>query len=269
MKNNFEWLKKFPIKNLQEMGYLPPGKDRLELLEGLLHFFRVPGVDQWASYYSKTATSFRKSPSFTDDLPHIATWLRVGEKIAEQVETHPYNKEKFSANLKKIRDLTNKSPKEFEPEMKKLCAEAGVALVFVPEFQKTHVSGATRWLSSDKAMIVMSLRHKTNDHFWFTFFHEAAHILKHGRKEIFIDSKELDKSDKEEEANRFSRNMLIPEKEYNRFVKAAHFYEKDILEFAKKNTIHPAIVVGRLQREDHIDHGWHNGFKEKFELKGI
>ena len=52
---------------------------------------------------------------------------------------------------------------------------------------KTCVSGATRWVGSDKAIIQLSLRYKTNDHLWFTFFHEAGHILLHGKKELFIE----------------------------------------------------------------------------------
>jgi hypothetical protein len=54
-------------------------------------------------------------------------------------------------------------------------------VVFVPELPRTGTWGATRWLG-DRAAIQLSLRYKSNDHLWFTFFHEAGHILKHGRK---------------------------------------------------------------------------------------
>jgi hypothetical protein len=58
----------------------------------------------------------------------------------------------------------------------------------VPEPKGTHVSGVTRWLSSNKTLIKQSLHHKTDDHFWFTFFHEAGRILLHGKKEAFLET---------------------------------------------------------------------------------
>lgn len=266
LKEDKEWLKQFPVKELQKMGHLPPGSDPLILKESLLSFFGVPGSQQWEHYYKKTAVHFRKSPAFQDDLAHTCAWLRAGEKRAEEIETRPYNKNKFHKSLVQIRELTNKKPEVFVPEMIQLCADSGLALVFIPEFQKTHISGATRWLSSDKALVTMNLRYKTNDHFWFTFFHEAAHILKHGKKEIFIDTKDEFESHYEQEADKFARNILVPLTPYQKFVKEGAFYKQDIAGFAAQIDIHPAIVVGRLQHDGHILYNWHNGFKEKFTL---
>jgi Rad3-related DNA helicase len=116
-------------------------------------------------------------------------------------------------------------------------------------------------------MLAMSLRHKSNDHFWFTFFHEAAHILLHGKKDIFIDNPAGFESEKENEANRFSRNFLIPEDEYVAFVRGNNFFEEAIKQFSNKVGIHPGIVVGRLQHDKHILPSWHNGLKERFEFK--
>ena len=138
----------------------------------------------------------------------------------------------------------------------------------MPEFEETHLSGVTRWLTPDKALVLMSLRYKTNDHFWFTFFHEAAHILLHGKKEIFIDEAEGFDSDKENEANRFARNMLIPEDEYNKFTAGKPLYPvNNIRAFAKSIRVHAGIVVGRLQHDKLIKYNWHNNLKEHFQLK--
>jgi HTH-type transcriptional regulator/antitoxin HigA len=150
--------------------------------------------------------------------------------------------------------------------MRRLCASSGVALAFVPEFEKTHVSGAARWQSQDRALIIMSLRHKSNDHFWFTFFHEAGHILLHGKKETYIDNPEGYESELEDEADRFARNFLIRDSEWRRYIATENFFEPEILEFAAKVGIHPGIVVGRLQREKLIKYEWHNGLKQKLAL---
>ena len=84
-----------------------------------------------------------------------------------------------------------------------------MAAVFVPELPKTRTWGATRWLTTDKALIQLSARGKTDDQLWFTFFDEAGHILLHPKKDIFI---ELDNTEdsREDEANRFASDQLIP-----------------------------------------------------------
>jgi HTH-type transcriptional regulator / antitoxin HigA len=34
---------------------------------------------------------------------------------------------------------------------------------------------------------MLSFRYKTNDHFWFSLFHELAHLLLHGKKSLFLE----------------------------------------------------------------------------------
>ena len=135
--------------------------------------------------------------------------------------------------------------------MQDYCREAGVAVVFVRELPGTHVSGATRWLSSDKAMIILSLRHKQNDHFWFSFFHEAGHILHHRKRDIFIDIEGASPySHEEKEANDFASDFLIPKEKYENFIKTLDKISKEsVLKFANKIEIAPGIIVGRLQHE--------------------
>ena len=120
-------------------------------------------------------------------------------------------------------------------------------MVFIPELPKTGVHGATRWLG-DKAVIQLSLRYKSNDHLWFTFFHEAGHIVKHGRKEVFIEGKGLN-GDKEEEANVFACDKLIPPASLRQFLEQGSPTLADIQLFAHNIGIAPGIVVGRLQHD--------------------
>lgn len=268
LKTQQSWTRLFPVSELVKIGLLPLEKSPGLLLENLLNFFNVSHPDNWEKHYLVAAeTSFRKSPTFKDDLHHLIAWLRVGELLAQRIEVQPYNKEIFKENLRKIRAMTIQRPKEFYPEMERLCAEAGVALVCVPEFKKTHVSGATRWLNPEKAVIMLSLRHKSNDHFWFTFFHEAAHILMHAKKDTFIDDTKGFESEEEAAADRYSRNILIPEIEYIRFSENAMINEGSVRAFAQKIGIHPGVVVGRLQHEKRIHYGRLNHLKVKYEFE--
>ncbi len=263
-----DWIKKFPVLELSHMGYLPSTRDPEVLLEGLLDFFGIPSPDRWEDYYHKKEVSFRKSDKFKDNLEHIAAWLRAGELKARGLDIRPINKDVFKQNLFEIRKLTLKNPLEFEPLLKNYCAQSGVALVFIPEFRQTHISGATRWLTPEKALITMSLRYKTNDHFWFTFFHEAAHILLHSKKEVYIDDGNGFESEVEEQANRFAADILIPDREYREFAARNSFTAEDVARFSREQNIHPAIVVGRLQHDKRVPFNTLNDLKEHFELKG-
>lgn len=268
LEKYFSWVKLFPVSDLRKLGFLPTVNNKKDLLTAVLNFFSIASPEQWNSYFGKIAEArYRKSECFKDNNYHVAAWLRAGELRAQAIETKEFSKDDFLKRLLDIREMTVRKPDAFELSMKRLCNEAGVALVFIPEFEKTHISGATSWLTQNKAMLAMSLRHKSNDHFWFTFFHEAAHILLHGKKDIFIDNPKGFESDKENEANRFSRNFLIPEDEYDAFVRGNNFFEEAILRFSEKLGIHPGIVVGRLQHDCHIKPSWHNKLKERFELK--
>lgn len=267
LKKQQSWAKLFPVDELIKIGALPAEKTPGALLENLLNFFNVSHPDNWDKHYRVAAeVSFRKSPAFKDDLPHLIAWLRVGELRAQRIETKPYNKDQFKDTLKRIRAMTVHESRVFFPEMQRLCAESGVALVCVPEFKKTHVSGATRWLNPEKAVIMLSLRHKSNDHFWFTFFHEAAHILLHAKKDTYIDDAKGFESDEEKAADRFSRNILIPETEYAVFSANTIMTESTVRTFAKKIGIHPGIVVGRLQHDKRIHYGKLNSLKVKYEF---
>jgi HTH-type transcriptional regulator / antitoxin HigA len=133
--------------------------------------------------------------------------------------------------------------------MQEQLARAGVAFVIVPEIEGSRASGATRWLSPDKAMIAVSLRYKADDHFWFTFFHEVAHVLLHGKRQIFIDEERgrgtVDADGQEVEAHRYSSDVLIPRELVPRV--RALSGSADIEAFADEPDLAPGVVVGRMQ----------------------
>jgi HTH-type transcriptional regulator/antitoxin HigA len=185
----------------------------------------------------------------------IATWLRRGEIEAERLDCPKYNKSQFKEAVRESRTLTVLEPQEFEPKLQRLCWEAGVVFVIAPSIPRAHVSGMARWLNPHKALIQLSLYGKTNDRFWFTFFHEAAHILLHDKKDIFLD--ECDGGEKlsskqEEQADRWAREFLIPST-YD--AELPNLKSKNaVVEFAERLGIHPGIVVGRLQHDGLIDY---------------
>jgi len=263
-----EWSEKFPLAQLVKRGVIPNTKDPKEKAAALLNFFRVKNPDAWMALYGNMSVAFYKSAAFKSNYEAVVTWLRLAEIKAELIQTEVYDPKKFKESLSQIRSLTDKEPQIFEPKMKELCQKSGVALVLVSELPGTHLSGATRWLTSDKAMIALSLRHKSNDHFWFTFYHEAGHILKHGKKDVYIDET-TDKAatKQEQEANKFAAAFLVPESEYHDFVRNYPNPTKHhVSDFARSVGIAPGIIVGRLQHDKIVSFSWLNDLKVRFQL---
>jgi len=261
-----DWIKQFPLRELVKKKIITDSQNNYEKTNSILDFFNISEPDSWEEYYKKRAISFRKSPSFKSSIASTATWMRIGEKEAENIDCSRFDKDLFKKNLKVIRTYTREKQSSFELKMKKMCSDSGVALVFVPELKDTHISGATEWLSADKALIIMSMRYKSDDHFWFTFFHEAGHILLHNKKEIFIDTTDNEYSKIELEANNFARKVLVNPGKYRILLEKNTLNKDDILFFSRENDIAPGIIVGMLQYDKRIEYSWFNDLKKKYEI---
>ncbi len=270
LEQSVDWMQQLPLKDMIIRGWVAKANDPVEQSQLLLNFFGVASPQQWQERWLAPSIHYRKSTLFQSDPGAVAVWLRQGELQAQQLDCPPYDVEKFRAALQAIRLLTNESPELFEPRMIERCAAAGVAVVLTPPLSKIRISGATYWLPQ-KAVIQLTLRYKTNDHFWFSFFHEAGHILKHGKRDIFLeDSNERqideDIQRKEDEANHFARDFLIPGDRYRRLATNRPYISKEqICAFAKELGIAPGIVVGRLQHEGDLPRTHCNDLKVKFE----
>jgi HTH-type transcriptional regulator / antitoxin HigA len=259
LQSRLDWLRKVPVTAMIKKGWIPKKPDRISQLEEVLRFFGVASPEQWERVWRNHQVAYRQTRQFAACEESVSAWLRIGEIQARQIPCAPFNKKGFQEALETIRSLTREEPQVFQPELLKLCASAGVAVVFVPELPKTGVYGATRWLG-EKAVIQLSLRYKSNDHLWFTFFHEAGHIIKHGRKDIFIEGNGLD-GEKEEEANVFASDKLIPPAELSSFLAKWKGSLAELESFADRIGIAPGIVVGRLQHDGLLQNSHGNKLK--------
>lgn len=242
------WLKEIPWKEMVGRGFVEDVADKAEKVRLALRFFCVSSVDAWRETWLKPAAQFRGGDVAKKHPAEVSAWLRMGQINADKIECQPYDEKAFKVAIAEVRKLLTQSSDVWYPAMIKLCAAAGVAVVFVKEIPGASVSGATQWVSKDKAILQLSLKYKKDDQIFFSFFHEAAHILKHGRK-TFVDSGESVNDEIEEEANDFARKVLIPP-QYDRDL--ARLLPKcsrvDVLALAQKANICPGVIVGRLHR---------------------
>ncbi len=266
MKEWTDWLASIPCREMQKRGWIEKKQNDVDQLQAVLRFFGVASPREWQNIWMEPANVvFRRSLKFESEPGHLAAWLRYGEMRALSSDCDSFDERRFRASLQDARGLTRELPEAFMPVLKEKCAAAGVVVALVPQLPKARVSGVTRWLRKDLALIQLSLRYKTNDHFWFTFFHEAAHILLHGKRDIFMEGGEDDsQNDKEEEANRWAADFLVPRNRYDRFVKAGSFTRETVVALADELGIAPGILVGRLQLDGHLPYNRMNQLKKRF-----
>ncbi len=259
------WLEQIPVAELIGRGWIDQCRRRVDQARAVLEFFGVASPDRWQELFVLPQASFRRSPSFKSEAGALSAWLRKGEIEARQLRCAPFEEARFKEVLAEVRVLTREAPGVATSKTIELCAAAGVAVVFVPELPRCRVHGATRWLSSNKALVQMSLRYKTDDHLWFTFFHEAGHILLHGKKKTFIDVEVTGASEAEElEANQFAADWLIPPDQLAE-LEPGPLSKERVLDLAQGLGISPGIVVGRLQHLGRLPYSHLNGLKKRLD----
>ena len=195
------------------------------------------------------AVSFR---SATSELPvqntiKANTMVQIATNKALLVENAPkYSKDKLVKAVEYILTLTHKHD-EFYPLVKKALFEGGVIIVVLPNLSGSKINGATKKIGNN-VMLMVNDRCMSADIFWFTLFHEIGHIL----DGCFGISFESESGEKEDLANEYAANTLIPSEVYAEFVNDGRFDVCSIKRFAGSINRDPGIVVGRLQREKRV-----------------
>ena len=262
-KDDAAWLSHVPTKELQRRGLIEKVSNQADLRDQVLRFFGVASRSSWDSIWTAPTAAFRRSKVFESDPYATAAWLRIGELRATEVKTAPFNRAAFESALQTVRALMESDPETFEPEMKRRAAEAGVVIVIVGEVKGSRVNGAARWLSANRALIQLSIRHRWEDVFWFSFFHEAGHVLLHGKRETFIDDGRT-RTSEEDEADAFAQEILIPQSYESDLLRARTVPQARAL--ATRLGVPPGIIIGRLQREELMPYNVGNEYRRRFRL---
>ena len=230
------WRKSFP-EELDVRGWVRRGKIEGDDKSGLslLKFFAVASPQAWDGYYKKAQlkVAFRISLAEVKDPYATSAWIRRGEILSdrdpmEKQEQIPVRK-RLKAALPEIIAFAaaNKTlPKRekkityWTPEaevvddcmtgLQELCRKIGIRVLFVQNFKSAPIHGMYRWYK-DVPLIQLHDRFKDRATMWFTFFHELAHVLYHGKKGICLQNIEITHNypEKEDEANCFAQKCMV------------------------------------------------------------
>lgn len=264
------WSKSFPFAAMTALGWLPKVRTAIEKVDALFRFFAVSSVSAWEDYYynQQLKVAFRISLSQTKNPHAISAWLRQGELQAQSMcVTATYSPELLRKKLAEMKALVPDASASMPMELQRICSECGIKLVFTKCLPKAPISGSTRWVQ-DIPCVQLSGRYKSQDRFWFTFFHEIGHILLHGKKAIFLEDVDYSGSEaeKEKEADAFATDSLIDRRLFAAFVAEGDFSRASIKSFARYCGTSPSIVVGRLQHMGKLRYDVHNELKKNIEL---
>ncbi|MEQ1717210.1 MAG: ImmA/IrrE family metallo-endopeptidase [Hyphomicrobium sp.] len=261
-----DFLAQLPVADMRRFGWIDTAASKIEQLAACLRFFDVSSISAWQQRYrgEMAVAAFRTSPTFDANPYAVAAWLRWAEIASDGITCRPWDRSKFETRLLELKALSRiKDPARFLPQLIAICAECGVAVVVARAPKGCRASGATRFLTPSKALIVMSFRYRSDDQFWFTFFHEAAHLILHAKDAVFLeDGSEVTEAE-EAEANEFAARVLVPEQFFGE-LKSLRPTLKEIVAFARKVGVAPGIVVGQLQHLGRVKPDRLNGFKRRY-----
>jgi HTH-type transcriptional regulator/antitoxin HigA len=267
-RDDLPWLKSLPLAWLRAEKYLRRFALETEEVEAALSWFGVRTRSVWDKVYGQPVAAYRAQDAKVVDDAAAASWLRACELQAGDIQCEAFDPDKLKAAIPRIKALTlQTAPGDFSPPLQRICAECGVAVVFVSAPPKCPVSGATKWNAANKRMTVgLTLRYHWADSMWFTLFHEFAHILNDSRKVVFIEftGKSAFSSEIEKAADQWAGEQLVPKSQSHRLpgLKSA----AAIVQFANEIGVHPGIIVGRLQHDRLLNYSQHNNLRVRYQL---
>ena len=269
-EETLDWMGALPLKDMVKKRWIPPRLKGEEKLAACLDYFGVDSYPAWKQKYNGLlhSVAFRTSNTFEPSLESVLVWLRQGEMHAEKNRLGSWNRDSFLEALPVARELTReRDPQVFLPKIKSIFSPAGVSVVVAPAPTGCRASGAVFFAGDDHAVILLSFRYLSDDHFWFTFFHECGHLAMHADRGLFLEGAFAD-GQEEVEANEFAERILIPDDYVDELRALSEKSIRGIYKFAKKVGVSPGIVVGQLQHHGLVRHSHLNKIKNRYSWRG-
>lgn len=250
-----DWLDVLPLTDLKKRGYVAAsGRDKVTQVLECLRFFGVSSLEAWKAVWPEPQAQFRQSTAHAASVGAIAAWLRIGEIESQQLDVRPFDRSRLESFLPEMRALSReRDGSVIVPRLVEMASQSGVALLLVPDVSGTRLYGATRW-QRQRPVVQLSLRRKSDDQFWFTLFHEFAHVLLHGRDQTFVDGLGSRSTTEEADADRFASDLLIPPSVAPRLLLLRSL--DDVCTFAAEIGVSPGVVLGRMHHDRIRQYSW-------------
>ena len=252
-------VKQLPYNEMAKYGWVKETRDSKERVVNLRKYFEVVELSLLENSQITRIACRRLAVTEKGDFALLA-WAQEAKLIARDIQTEAIDIKSMIKVIPQIRKMTLLKPEEFAVQLKSLLAKCGVALVFLPHLKGSFLQGAS-FIDGSKIVVGLTVRGKDADKFWFSLFHELAHIvLGH------IGKPNGTSEEDEKDADIWARDILISKEEFEKFKQKKDYSQTSVYKFAKQQGIASGIVVGRLQNEGCIKHSMLNDLKEHYEI---
>ena len=257
VRTRASWVSYFPVRDMIKRGWIEDTEPGLLDLQ-MMRFFGKNRIEDipFVGGGEIAAHAAKKSSNYDSITPPQFAWLHRVMKIAETIRAPLYSEDNLRKNLPKIRaHLLDKDDLIHIPQ---ILLTAGVRFVLVEALPASKIDGVCVWIDGQPA-IGMTTRLDRLDNFAFVLRHEIEHVLRgDGRDvsftpvdEIGTDFDSTDGPEEEVAANTAAAEFCVPKQQLSSFIarKSPFISEQDVLAFAARMEIHPAIVVGQVQHK--------------------
>ncbi len=259
LERDVDFVNAFPYAKIAALGWVEKTKIAEEKVKQLRRFFEVAKLDLLDSLKIPGIAYRKTGESIVSDY-YLAAWAQKARLEARKYNVAPINISKLEEEMLEIREMTTKPPEIFYEKLIEMLGNCGITLVFLPNIGGSFLHGAT-FYDGNKIVMGLTLRVKYADNFWFSLFHELHHIISGHISNVVETTIE-----EENEADYFAKDTLISPCDYNSFIEKHSYSKESIVSFADKIGISPGIVLGRLQKENHIPYDRFNEIREKYEI---
>lgn len=176
-------------------------------------------------------------------------WVARVRQVAARQEVPPFAHDRVEQAIPALRQLAARP--EQVAEVPGLLQSFGIRFVIVPVLPKTYIDGVL--CDAETAPIIaLTLRYDRIDSFWFTLFHELAHLVL-GHHTLHLDnleSKTLEKDEQEIAANQQAQAWIVDQDILNRWITQTrpYFSQHAIEQCAAEQGLHPGILLGQLMK---------------------
>lgn len=248
---------KVPLKELVRLSWIDADLENLDQAEAAVcRFLEIDSMEDESRVSFAARRTGTHAPhseaqvAWVCQVRHLARTLKAGKYSRDELADAALSLSKLSASEKTFRGLPI------------VLADLGIRFVVAPHLAGTKIDGAALWLDEASPVVAVSFRYDRMDWFWFTLMHEIAHIVAgDGLKKPMIDQalvgKDADATGLaavESKADRAASAWLVPSDKMSSFVRRTkpYYSRGSILQFASTLGVHPAIVVGQLQKRGEI-----------------
>lgn len=251
LKDIYDYLYKH--KFIQPAKSIPDKVIQFREKLGISNLADIPKINYNAAYRAQIRKNSRVNPYV------LFAWQKICElqsnRVKDTFKISRFDKNKLIEKIPDIKNLIASDSNRINYILEQLTlifAKCGIIFCVVHHFKGAPVQGFIKQTDENTVMLCLTIRGGAADRFWFTLFHEIGHIINGDLNVRFVDFDSIS-NEMEAKADKYAADTLIPADIFNKFIKSGLYDQWEYIEkCAKKATVPPIIVLGRLRKEEYL-----------------